>query len=227
MRGRRAVIFDIDGVLIDSYQAHFQSWHEAAARRGYVMTEEDFAATFGRTNRDIIATLWDPNLSADQADELGAQKESAYRDLVRHNFPTMAGAPDLLEDLRRQGYSMGLGSSGPPENVQLTWDRLGGERYFTAAVNGQDVSRGKPDPEVFLLVAQRLGVDPARCAVVEDASAGIAAARAAGMTAIGFCSTGHQHDEFREAHLVVDSLTELSVQRIAQLIDSRDSSSAP
>ncbi len=212
------VIFDMDGVLVDSYDAHFLSWKEVANQRGLEMTEENFAATFGRTSRDIIRALWGDAVSDAEIPEVDAAKEAAYRDILRRDFPAMDGATELLQSLSDAGFAMAIGSSGPPENVQCVLDELPGGNLIAASVNGQDVSKGKPDPEVFLKAAMKLGISPERCAVVEDAPAGVQAARAAGSVAIALTGTACRAKLAEQAHLVVDSLRELTPERIAEWI---------
>jgi len=114
-----------------------------------------------------------------------------------------------------------VGTSGPPENLELMLRELHGDRWCKASVSAADVTRGKPDPEVFVLCAKRLDVPPRYCAVVEDAAPGVAAANAAGMLAIGFCSHGHTHDELAAADQVVDQLSELSARKISDWIEGR------
>ena len=219
MPHRLAVIFDMDGVLIDSYHAHFKSWQAMAGEAGLTFTEQQFDATFGRTSREIIAGLWkDRRLSEDQIRTLDDRKEAVFREILRADFPAMPGAAELLQSLHDAGFALALGSSGPPENVELALDRLGSRSLWGAVVTGSDVTRGKPDPQVFLLAAERLGIAPAQCAVVEDAPAGVAAAKTAGMAAIGLASTGRTRAMLSQADLVVDSLRTITPEVIRQLI---------
>jgi beta-phosphoglucomutase len=214
------VIFDVDGVLVDSYRAHFESWRRMAHAVGLEMEEPQFAATFGRTSQDIIRQLWGKHLppGTDIA-ALDDLKEAAYRDILRQSFPAMDGAGELLAALHRSGFRLAVGSSGPPENVELVIQQLHAERLFQASVNGKQVSHGKPHPEVFLTAAEKLGLAPGQCAVVEDAPAGIEAARRAGMAAIALTGTAPPEILALRAHLVVDSLRDLSSRRIATLIE--------
>jgi beta-phosphoglucomutase len=217
-----AVIFDMDGVLVDSYRAHWESWHVVAEDLGRDLTEEQFVTTFGRTSREIIAEHWGAGaLSVEEIAEFDRRKEALYREIVAHEFPAMDGAAELIKSLHAHGVGLAVGSSGPPENVALAVDRLGAKPYFHALVTGRDVKRGKPDPEVFLTAAARLGVPPQRCAVIEDAPVGIAAANAAGMTSIALLSTGHTPESISAARVVVNSLRDLSRERIGELIFSR------
>jgi len=219
---QQAVIFDMDGVLVDSYRAHWQSWHFMADELGKGLTEAQFVSTFGRTSREIIAEHWGADcLTPDEIAEFDRRKEALYREIVAHDFPAMDGAIELIKSLHAAGFKLAVGSSGPPENVALAVERLGAGPYFDALITGRDVNRGKPDPQVFLVAAERLKVSPEHCAVVEDAPVGIAAANAAGMASIALLSTGHTPESVAAAHLVVHTLVELSPARIASLIQKK------
>jgi beta-phosphoglucomutase len=216
-----AVIFDMDGVLIDSYHAHLQSWQEAARPEGLEVTEEQFAATFGKTSRETIALLWrDRHFSDRQIKDFDDRKEAAFRRIIAAQFPPMDGVMELLESLETAGFLLAIGSSGPPQNVDQVLDKLSVRRLLSVVVNGADVTRGKPDPQVFLIAAQRLGVGPGRCVVVEDAALGIQAAHAAGMKAIGLASTGRTRKSLAAAELVVDRLAEITPATIRSLMYS-------
>lgn len=217
-----AAIFDMDGVLVDTYHAHYQSWLAMAAAEGFSFTEEEFAKTFGRTSREIIAHFWGRGrLSDEEIAAMDEQKEAAFRRIIAEKFPAMPGAVELLESLHQAGFALAVGSSGPPENVELVVDKLGVRNLLGAVVTGRDVTRGKPDPEVFLLAAKRLGVAPACCVVVEDAPAGIEAARRAGMAGVGLASTGRTPEDLAAADLVAERLDELSPEKLRELIDHR------
>ncbi len=211
-------IFDMDGVLIDSFDPHRRSWQEMARRHGVRMTDEQFATTFGRTSRDIIRHFWGDAVTDEQVRQMDERKEAIFRDMLRERLPVMPGAIQLVDDLAAHGFKLGVGSSGPPENVNLVVEKLGLASRLSGIVTGMDVSRGKPDPQVFLLTAERMKIDPHRCAVVEDAVHGVAAAIRAGMKAIALTGTAPR-EAFGEADLVVDSLSELSGSRIARIID--------
>ncbi len=215
---KKAVLFDVDGVLIDSYQAHFQSWQAMLSEQGVEFTEAEFRATFGRTSADIIAELYKSDLSADEIQRLDDRKEALYRDIIRDAFPPVDGAAELVDALATAGFALGVGSSGPPANVMLTLESLGRVKEFGAIVTGVDVTRGKPDPQVFQLGAQQLEIDPSYCAVIEDAPAGIEAANNAGMTSIALVGTATRA-ELSQADLVVDVLGELSPTRIIEVIE--------
>ena len=216
---QRAVIFDMDGVLVNSYQAHYRSWQMLAQRHGLDLTEQQFATTFGRTSRENIRTFW-PHVRQTDIPAWDDQKEAFYRQILEQDFPAMDGVNELLEDLHRARFKLAVGSSGPPPNVAVVVRCLRAGRLLDATVNGSDVHLGKPDPAVFLTAARRLGVQPRCCAVVEDAPVGVEAARRADMASIALTGTASP-EELAGADLVVDSLRALWAQRIARLIDAR------
>ena len=215
----RAVIFDVDGVLVDSYHAHFEAWRRLGHELGQDLSEQRFAASFGRRNAELMHDLWGGAVPEDQVDAWGDWKEVAYREILLRDFPAMDGAPELIDALKAARFRLAVGSSGPPENVACALEGLGRAGAFDATVNGSEVVRGKPHPEVFLKAAAKLGIEPARCAVVEDAPAGVEAAARAGMAPIALTGTAPRDRFIGHAVLVVDSLRELSPARIAALID--------
>lgn len=216
------VIFDVDGVLVDSYDAHFESWQRLGREAGFEMTPERFLHTFGRTSREIIAEFWPERASQKGTVEaLDGRKEVLYREIVAANFPAMDGAPELIDALHADGFAIAAGTSGPPKNVELCLERLQRSDRFSAIVTARDVTRGKPDPEVFLLAAERLRLPPDRCVVIEDAPAGVAAAKAAGMKSIGLASRGRTPLDLNAADRIVHSLREITPADVRQLILSR------
>ncbi len=215
----KSVIFDMDGVLIDSFRCHFESWRRVAAEYGRIYTESQFVAGFGRTSREVIAEQWDGEpLSPSTIREIDERKESLFRELIDQDFPAMDGAVELVATLSDGGFRIAVGSSGPPDNVRLAIDRLGIRGRLTAIITGGDVKIGKPDPQVFTLAAERMGVAPAQCVVVEDAPVGIEAARRGGMRSIGLASRGRTVEQLSSANLVVTSLRELSPARFDRLL---------
>jgi beta-phosphoglucomutase len=212
-----AVIFDVDGVLVDSYQAHFASWSKLYREVGRDYTEAAFAADFGRTSRDILRRTLGDTLSEAQIRELDERKEALYRELLREQFPAMEGAAALIDALVADGFLLAVGSSAPLANIELSLEKLGRAASFSATVCGSDVSRGKPDPQVFQLAAQRLGVPASCCAVIEDAVHGVEAARRAGAASIGLVGTVDRK-HLDAADLVVDRLDQLSPRVIRTLI---------
>ncbi|MBN1554889.1 MAG: HAD family phosphatase [Phycisphaerae bacterium] len=210
------VLFDVDGTLVDSYQAHFQSWRAMLQRHGLDVTEEQFRRTFGRTNEDIFENDF-PSFRREDYTALGDEKEAAYREIIREHFPAMPGASELLATLRQAGATLAVGSSAPPENLEVMLRFLAGTEHITAATHGKEVSRGKPDPEVFVTSARKIGVEPRKCVVVEDAPAGVSAGKAAGCKVIALTGTAPR-EELTHADLVVDSLSEITPRSVLALL---------
>lgn len=209
------IIFDMDGVLVDSAAPHRESWRQLVAECGGSMTDEQFARTFGQQNRDIIPQLLG-EVSDERMIELGDRKEAIYRDLIRHNPPIVPGAITLVRELHEAGARLAVGSSGPRANIELVLTAMGIADCMDAVISGDDVTRGKPDPQVFQMAAERLGLIPARCVVVEDAPVGVTAAKAAGARAVAIL-IHHPAEAFEGADLIVPRLADLKAEALLAL----------
>ncbi len=217
------VIWDMDGTLVDTAELHFQAWTETARRFGKPFTRADFVATFGRRNPDIIHQLLGPDLAAGEVSALADHKEERYRDAARHGVDLLPGVRPLLTGLDALGVRQAIGSSAPRANLELILEITGTAPLFRTVVSMEDTQRGKPDPEVFLIAAERLQVPPARCLVVEDAVAGVQAAKAGGMKCIAVRFVGHHAEEALRsagADLVVASLEEVAPADVLRLVQS-------
>lgn len=198
----RAVIWDMDGVLIDSGPLHFQAWRETLAReRRIEFTPALFQRTFGWRNAEMLRDVLGADIEQAEIDFLAGVKEARYRELARQHSARLLlpGVIECLARLQQAGWRQAVASSAPAENVAVILEALPLREYFGAVVTAEDVARGKPDPAPFLTAARRLGVTPARCVVVEDAPAGIEAARRAGMACIALLTT-HAHLDHRPAY---------------------------
>jgi len=202
----RAVLWDMDGTLLDSAEYHWLAWRESLAAEGYDLTRDRFAATFGQRNDTILRATFGPDFPLSEVDRIGAIKESHYRELVRtRGVEPLPGVQRWLARLKERGWRQAIASAAPLLNVQTILAALDIADRFDAIVSAEDVQHGKPDPQVFLSAAARVGVPPARCIVVEDAPAGIEGAHRAGMRSIGVLST---HVTL-QADLTVQSLDDL------------------
>jgi len=213
----KGVIFDWDGVVIDSSAQHERSWELLAAEISKPLPDGHFTAGFGKKNQEIIPNLlrWadDPAEIA----RLGDRKEELYRELVREQgVRVLPGARELIMALRAAGIPRSVGSSTPRSNLDAIFAATGLGELFDAVVCGDDVTNGKPAPDVFLLAAKKLGFAPADCIVIEDALVGIAAAHAAGMKVLAVATT-HPLDELTAADAAVDSLEEITPDRLRQI----------
>jgi len=205
----RAVLWDLDGVLVDSAPFHFQAWRELLASLGRELSEADFRRTFGLRNDAILSDLVG-DLPAAEMERLAARKEALFRRAALGNIVPLPGALALLRLLRERGFKLALVSSTPHGNIDLILGSLGVEGAFDVIVGEEDVRRGKPDPEGFLLAARRLGVPPEECVVIEDAPVGVEAAKRGGMRCAGV-SRDRPRDALAKADLVVESLDDPAV----------------
>ncbi|MGQ9556259.1 MAG: beta-phosphoglucomutase family hydrolase [Anaerolineae bacterium] len=186
----RAVLWDMDGTLLDSMEYHWLAWCHTMAAEGHSLTREQFLASFGQRNDVVLRGFFGPDLPGSEVERLAGAKEAYYRELLRsRGAQLLPGVRHWLNTLKQQGWRQAIASSAPRANVETVLEVLGIATYFDATVAGEDVQHGKPDPEVFLLAAARLAVPPSRCVVVEDAPSGIEAAHRAGMRAIGIRSS--------------------------------------
>ena len=212
----RGIIWDMDGVILDSAEQHWQAWRALAAETGTPFSEADFRKTFGMRNADIIPRYWHVRGVAEIA-QLADRKEALYRDLLRTSARALPGAMELLQALHTAGWHQALGSSAPMENIYLILELLDLRTLLDAVVSGEDTAQGKPAPDIFLAAARAVGLAPVNCVVIEDAVAGVQAARAGGMRCIAV-TNGHPNRELDSADLVVSSLTQVTVEKIAAMV---------
>jgi len=217
--GQFGVIFDLDGVLVDTGWAHRQAWYDLAAKEGLEMSDAFFRRTFGMQNAAILPMLR-PDISREEMERLSDWKEQRYRELVPEHLKLAEGAQALLNDLKRHEFRLAIGSSAPPENLNIFWDRLALGNYFDARVTKEEITESKPSPQTFLKAAEKLALRPACCAVVEDAVQGVRAARAAGMPVVAVTTTRSRRD-LAEADRVVDSLSELKASDFLALLGKK------
>jgi beta-phosphoglucomutase family hydrolase len=215
-----AVLFDFDGVVIDSHEAHGRSWFALAAELGHELAQETFHATFGQRNESILPLLgWAKEDDKPRIQLLGDRKESLYREILKaEGIEPLPGVAGLLRDLKANGIPCAIGTSTPRLNVECVLELTGLAGYFNDIAASEDVSRGKPDPEVFLKAAAKLGTDPACCVVIEDAQVGIRAARAGGMKSIAVTTT-HPAESLAPENpdRIVASLEEIDVSYLRGL----------
>jgi beta-phosphoglucomutase family hydrolase len=214
MNRKRGAIFDWDGVIINSAAQHEVSWDRLAKECGKTLPEDHFKRGFGMKNEVIIPELLGWTTVPVEIRILSLRKEAIYREIVREQGMTaLPGVEAWLRTLRDEGIACAIASSTHRENITTTLDALGLEEFFSAIVAGEDVKRGKPDPEVFLTAARQIGVEPVDAVVFEDALVGIAAAHAAGMR-VAAVTTTEREDALVHADRVVNRLDELSVAQL-------------
>ena len=190
MTQQRAFIFDMDGTIVDNMGFHTRSWLEFFSRRGHAVDEAAFfAATAGRTGHEIMRQYLGESLAHDEIPALIDEKEVLYRAIYAPHLRAVEGFGALVSEAQAAGIRLAVGTAAPPSNVDFTLDGLGVRELFDTVVGAADVKRGKPEPDVFLLAADRCGADPAHCIVFEDAPLGVEAARRAGMRCVVLTTT--------------------------------------
>jgi len=201
------VIWDLDGTLADTEQPHFRAWQALCAKYGRSVSWEQFKQTFGLGNPDVLRVLISADLSDEDMQRLSDEKEAMFREMSGKLEP-MPGALDLVRHLRALAIPQAIGSSAPRDNIPYVLRALGISELFDATVSRWDVENGKPAPDIFLTAATRIGMPPGKCIVLEDAPAGIAAARAAGMRCIALAGTWPE-DMLGNADFRVHTLSEV------------------
>jgi HAD superfamily hydrolase (TIGR01509 family) len=212
------VLWDMDGVLVDSGDFHYRAWAAALAREGLALSRPQFNGMFGMDNRSFLTALLGREPEPGWLGRVSEDKELAFREAIRGQVQPLPGVIAWLQRLRAAGARQAVASSAPQANVDLLIDSLGLSSYFDALVSTRDLP-GKPDPAVFLEAARRLGVPAERCLVVEDSVAGVAASRRAGMACLAVTTT-NPRAALSGAGLVVDSLADLSEAELQRLLSS-------
>jgi len=194
----KAAIFDWDGVVIDSSRPHRLSWERLARERGLALPPNHFERGFGKKNQTIIPEIYKWSSDPEEIEELGNAKEALYRKILEEEgLNPLPGAVRLFRELKEAGIPIAVGTSTPHANVECVIKLIGADGFFDAVIAAEDVDRGKPDPEVFLMGARKLGVAPEDCVVFEDSAHGIEAALAGGMRAVCLTTT-HPRDHFHD-----------------------------
>ena len=218
----KGLLFDMDGVLVNNLDVHRQAIAEFFRRYGVERTFDELNRHFGRGNDDIMGELM-PREIVERVGirELGNQKEAIYREIYA---PTITPQPGLLEFLaqsQRKGLRCAVGSSGFLANVDFVLDKCAIRSYFSAIVAGDQVTKCKPDPEIYLTAASKLGLEPQECIVFEDAEAGIEAGKRAGMAVVALATTfTREFLETTDADLIIDDFRDVTVERLSELLDS-------
>ena len=197
-----ALIFDMDGTMIDSMPWHRKSWIPFLEQHGIAMDlDELMRRTTGRTGLECMQEIFQRDMTLEEASAYVHQKETIYRDLFAPVFAEVSGFTDFFGRAQARGFKVGVGTAGDRHNQAFAYARLQLPTPPLTTVGGDEGLRGKPAPDIFLEVARRIGARPDRCIVFEDAPYGIEAARQAGMFAVGIC-TGHSADELAGDHVL-------------------------
>jgi len=212
----QAVLWDLDGTLVDSEEFHWLSWRDTMRPEGVELTYEQFLASFGQKNDRILPVWLGGDVDTGRMQRIGEDKESEFRRLAEtHGLTPLPGAREWLSKLKAAGWKQAIASSAPRVNVEMMLRVAGVDDCFDAIVSADDVTIGKPDPQVFLRAAEKLAVPPSRCIVVEDAAAGVEGARRAGMRSIGVTKNARL-----DADVFVVSLADLPADAFDRLLEN-------
>lgn len=214
------IIFDWDGVIIDSRQQHEKSWERLAVEENRVLPEGHFLKGFGMKNDRIIPEILKWATDPAEVKRLATRKEETYREIVREDgIAPLPGVRELLEELAKAQIPCVIGSSTERKNIEAILDVIGLRSCFQSIVSADDAVHGKPHPEIFLKAAERIEISPRFCIVFEDTQVGIDAARAGEMRVVAVTTT-HPRDELQQADQVVARLDELNVEDLQALVDA-------
>jgi beta-phosphoglucomutase len=208
----------MDGVLADTSSMHFKSWKMLGEKLDFKFSKKLFNETFGQKSSAIIRKILnDPSINDQQIKKWGALKEQFYRDLIKENLEPLPGVISLIQELNDLGFKLAVGSSGPKENVDLLLKTLNIKDFFHVIATAEDVNQGKPHPEVFLKISNKLRIEPKKCLVFEDAPVGIVAAKRADMKCIAL-STTHNRSELNDADMIFDNFENFKIKKIEELL---------
>ncbi len=215
-----AVIFDMDGVIIDSAPYHYAAWQTVWKKKGISFSLESFKHNFGRRSEMQVKEIIGDDAPEKEVLSIAREKDALFREIVKGNIKPLPGAVELIASLKEYGVPIAVGSSAPDETVNLVIKALGIDRYFDAVVSGSEVTEGKPSPQIFLKAARKLGCEPEKCLVIEDAAVGITAAKLGRMYALAVTNT-HPREVLKDADIIVDSLAEVTAAELKDFIYSK------
>ncbi|MBN1431108.1 MAG: HAD family phosphatase [Anaerolineae bacterium] len=215
---KKAFIFDMDGTIIDNMPVHILTWLDLLSGMGISITDKEFLLRAnGRTNGEIMRMLIDERMTDDRVQVLADRKEARYRELYGPQMETVTGFRELVQQAKAIGIKLAVATSAPRENVDFVLDGLGIRDMFDAVVDAEGIEKSKPNPEIFLTAARRLGVEPAECVVFEDSYAGLEAGRRAGMTVIALATT-HEAEAFAELTYLDRIVKDFSEIKIGEIV---------
>lgn len=210
-----AVIWDMDGVIVDSEPSHFESWRKVFDEENIQVSEDKLRETFGMTSIQVLWEILGEDVSEERAQEISLEKEKIFRSLIRKEAEFLPGVQNWLAKFKEKGIPQALASSGSQKNIDSVLNALDAGKYFEAVVSGLNMP-SKPKPDVFLLTAEKLGVQPGACMVIEDSIAGVKAAKSAGMVCVAVTTT-NPAEKLNNADLVLDNLMMLTEEIIQEL----------
>ncbi|HEY5825329.1 MAG TPA: HAD family phosphatase [Cyclobacteriaceae bacterium] len=217
MTGSFAIIFDMDGVIVDSNPYHKIALQQFAQKHGYELTEQLLKEkVYGRTNKQWILNLFG-SLPEEKVKQYAREKEAMYRELYKNDISPVKGLVDFLELLEKNNIAKAIGTSAPRINVDFSLGSTHLEKYFSVILDDTFVTEGKPNPEIYIKAAKALGLPNSQCIVIEDSLSGVIAGKRAGSKVIGITTT-HTVEELHEADLIIKDFDELTIEKLQKLI---------
>jgi len=198
----KGVIFDLDGTLVDNMMIHHTAWKNKLSEYGLDLTIEEIKESIHGINEEILSRLFGDRFTAEEVKQISGEKEKAYRDIFSSHLALIPGALDFIKSLNRRGIGMAIATAAPPENVDFIIDGLNLRPFYKTILHANDVSKGKPDPEIFLKAIDALGLQAAECIVFEDSPTGAEAATRAGCPVV-IVKTTHVKEEFEEVPSII------------------------
>lgn len=209
LAGIKAVIFDMDGTMINNMAFHKKAWYEFCKRHGLNIDEKTFKEKIsGKANRQIFSLLFGKELSTDEVADYTEEKERVYREIYSPEIKPVKGLLDILKQLSQKGIKLAVATTAPRKNREFVLQKLGLQNTFSVILGDEDVTKGKPDPEIFINTAKQLGVNEGDCLVFEDSPPGVEAGKKAGMVVVGVLTT-HSNEELSRSDLTINDFTEL------------------
>lgn len=216
--GQQAVIFDIDGTLIDNNSFHLQAWQQFFKKRQRTLTEEEYKTHFnGKTNTDVRNYVFEQPLSNGAKETYTNEKEDLYREIYKPHIKPIKGLINLLQELKTDGIPIAIATSGIKVNIDYMFEHVDIKHFFKEVIYSKHIQKGKPDPEIYFITAEKLHVTPENCLVFEDSVAGVQSAKAAGMKVIAITTT-HKHEELQLADKIIKDYDEISVKDILGIL---------
>ncbi|MDD4876241.1 MAG: HAD family phosphatase [Dehalococcoidales bacterium] len=214
----KAVIWDMDGIIANTALYHLKGWQIVFQNRQITYTEEEYRLNTGKRSDNIVRDILGEKITEEEINIITRTKAEAFRKLISQNVETYPGVIKLVTSLKEYGFKTAIASSAPMANIELITKDLKIHDYFDFIISGWDITRSKPDPEIFLLAAQNLGAEAKNCIVIEDAIVGVAACRRAGMHCIAVTNTNPRED-LQGADLIIDSLEEITIDDLNTLLN--------
>lgn len=214
-----AVIFDMDGVIVDSNPTHTIALRKFFEQHGYNLTDEELkTGVYGRSNKDWLPELFGDSLTTEEYKKLADEKEALFRELFTLIIKPLKGLIYFLDVLVDNKITRAIATSAPTANVDFVLEKTGIKKYFDVILDESDIKKGKPDPEIYLKTATAIQFPPEKCIVFEDSLPGVESAKQAGCKVVGVTTT-HSRDEFLGTDLVIDNFEHINVRVLERLFD--------